>query len=428
MSSYKYLGWGITDEHGVAHLDHDSEGQEISHSYVGVGAGEIDVVASLDNPVVEGSIVSEPLSVLDTLLYDTGTDATHNIWTGDTSNLTRGSEYSRLEESTIGTMASINATMPTGLWVLTMTVKRDGLNGQWDINILNNNVSVFGCGTPANDVWTDIKIIYDGSKIYYFENGSTTPTKTTSVVLDDSKTTTLKLQTPQDITYLDFKDLIVLREEQSVISITSSNPIIQTGDTSAIKGSLYDDGVLVKNATLDVYKNGTKVGTTSTGDSGVASYTYTGTGAGATEFQFRYGSILSETYTIIDGQLLVATDSFTGSSGDHDYYLSGQGLYSWNAPLCVEFDVESITNPQYMRFRVFERDGIPAWVRDFNTLNVNNSAHIKIIATETGTEWFVDGVSKYTTTGTVENPLRIGFSINGGETSINIKNLVIYPI
>ena len=297
---YKYLGWGITNENGVAKLDHDAQGQEIEHSYTGTGAGEIDVLASLDNPIVDGSIVSGTLPVLDTLLYDTGTDATHNIWTGDTSNLTRNSEYSRLEESASPTPTSINTVMPAGLWVLTMSIKRDGHYTNWNINILNNNVSVFGCATPTNDVWTDITLVYDGSFIYYFENGSTTPTKKTSVMLDETKNTVLRLQTPQNITHIDFKDLIVLREEMSNISIGSTTPIIQSGSTAIIKGSLYESGLLVQNATLDVYKNGTKVGTASTGDSGVASYTYTGVADGEVEFQFRYGSILSGIFVIKD--------------------------------------------------------------------------------------------------------------------------------
>ena len=62
---YKYLGYGVTDSNGVAKLDHDAEGQELQHSYTGVGAGEIDVVASLDNPIVDGSIVSGTFSVFD---------------------------------------------------------------------------------------------------------------------------------------------------------------------------------------------------------------------------------------------------------------------------------------------------------------------------------------------------------------------------
>ena len=75
---YKYLGYGVTDTNGVAKLDHDAEGQELQHSYTGVGAGEVDVVASLDNPVSSGSIVSETLPVLDCIFMDYKSDGTHN--------------------------------------------------------------------------------------------------------------------------------------------------------------------------------------------------------------------------------------------------------------------------------------------------------------------------------------------------------------
>ena len=85
MTYYKYLGYGVTNSEGVAHLDHDADGEPIDHSYTGVGAGEIDVLASLDNPIVEGSIVSVPCNVLDCYKYDEGllAEGHHNdIWTG----------------------------------------------------------------------------------------------------------------------------------------------------------------------------------------------------------------------------------------------------------------------------------------------------------------------------------------------------------
>ena len=33
MTTYRYLGWGKTNENGIAKLDHNSEGQKIEHSY-----------------------------------------------------------------------------------------------------------------------------------------------------------------------------------------------------------------------------------------------------------------------------------------------------------------------------------------------------------------------------------------------------------
>ena len=74
---YKYLGYGVTNENGVAKLEYNSEGQKRDHSYTGVGAGEVDVLASLDNPVSQGSIVSGTYPVWDTIRYD---DGTGTVW------------------------------------------------------------------------------------------------------------------------------------------------------------------------------------------------------------------------------------------------------------------------------------------------------------------------------------------------------------
>ena len=93
MTVYKYLGWGITNENGVAKLEYNSEGQKFDHSYTGVGAGEVDVVASLDNPVVEGSIVSGTLPVLDCIWYDPLTETPlKNNWYSTNLNLNTDSD------------------------------------------------------------------------------------------------------------------------------------------------------------------------------------------------------------------------------------------------------------------------------------------------------------------------------------------------
>lgn len=73
--NYVYLGYGTTDENGIAKLDHDADGEEISHSYTGVGAGEVDVVASLDDSstISESSLQSEPYSLIDAIFKDSST-------------------------------------------------------------------------------------------------------------------------------------------------------------------------------------------------------------------------------------------------------------------------------------------------------------------------------------------------------------------
>ena len=101
MTNYRYLGYGVTDSNGVAKLDHDANGDPLSHSYTGVGAGEIDVVASLDNPITSSSIVSVPCNVLDATFYDKGLSGSGNYndnWdTSDTISVSRDAEGTTLE-------------------------------------------------------------------------------------------------------------------------------------------------------------------------------------------------------------------------------------------------------------------------------------------------------------------------------------------
>ena len=77
--TYRLIGKGTTDSNGVAHMDYStSDGgstwTDISSNpgYTGVGAGEIDLLASTDNPIGSSSCQSEPYTVWDTLAYFDG--------------------------------------------------------------------------------------------------------------------------------------------------------------------------------------------------------------------------------------------------------------------------------------------------------------------------------------------------------------------
>ena len=65
MVSYRYLGSALTNANGVATFD-----------YQGTGVGEVDVIASTDNPITSSSIVSGTLPVLDCIFYDPCTSDT----------------------------------------------------------------------------------------------------------------------------------------------------------------------------------------------------------------------------------------------------------------------------------------------------------------------------------------------------------------
>ena len=105
MVNYRYLGYGITNEQGIATLDHDANGDPITHSYTGTGAGKVDIVASTDKPVdiSDSSLQSEIYEVLDATFKDMGTDSdygTWSNWTGYEADITRNSEYTSMKIAT----------------------------------------------------------------------------------------------------------------------------------------------------------------------------------------------------------------------------------------------------------------------------------------------------------------------------------------
>lgn len=71
-TNYIYLGYGITDSNGKAKLEYDAQGNQLSHSYTGTGAGEVDIVASLDSSITDSSLVSETYEVEDCYWIETG--------------------------------------------------------------------------------------------------------------------------------------------------------------------------------------------------------------------------------------------------------------------------------------------------------------------------------------------------------------------
>ena len=71
-TTYTPIGYGITDENGKAKLEYDAQGNQLSHSYTGTGAGEVDIVASLDSSITDSSLVSETYSIDDCYWIETG--------------------------------------------------------------------------------------------------------------------------------------------------------------------------------------------------------------------------------------------------------------------------------------------------------------------------------------------------------------------
>ena len=79
MATYRFCGHGITNNNGIATLDYDANGNPLQNSgLVGTGAGELDIVASLDDPntITDSSLQSETYELLDCIYYDDSTNNT----------------------------------------------------------------------------------------------------------------------------------------------------------------------------------------------------------------------------------------------------------------------------------------------------------------------------------------------------------------
>lgn len=71
---YRYIGKGITDDKGVAHLTENSEGETVT-GYVGEGKGLTQFVASTDKPadISDSSLQSEIFVAIDAIYSDDAT-------------------------------------------------------------------------------------------------------------------------------------------------------------------------------------------------------------------------------------------------------------------------------------------------------------------------------------------------------------------
>ena len=172
MTNYRYLGYGVTDSNGVAKLDHDANGDPLTHSYTGVGAGEIDVVASLDNPVSSGSIVSGTFNVWDTQWYDKALDGkgNHNDNYNSITNLTRASDGTTFSMPSAWTQLmpkinnSTNISISDDLYVEFTVLALDNQGGQVRFTVYDgsNRVTVLSATGHYKAVLTDdIKIYKD---------------------------------------------------------------------------------------------------------------------------------------------------------------------------------------------------------------------------------------------------------------------------
>lgn len=137
------------------------------------------------------------------------------------------------------------------------------------------------------------------------------------------------------------------------ITLTATNPIIQSGGTTVLTATALDSGgQSVTGVTLDLYKGSNVIGTVVTGGQG---YTYTGTGAGDTVFYASDGTIQSETYTIEDCLIYdtCGTDKtsdysnsyLTGLTFDTDHYIASRNSSTSSTGYYSPIYIDGVTLP-----------------------------------------------------------------------------------
>lgn len=173
MVDYRLIGIGRTDSNGVAVCD---------TNYVGTGKGKVDIIASTENPIVQGSLQSGTYNVLDCVSYDAGIYGDSN--TRDVYYYTNGLTRT-VETDGSGTTFSVTNGNSSALnfWgtsdgtpcIIEMDiVSMDSsltLYGRDNITLESTSISI----NPVFAVGNTLKIKYDGEyvQIYYGDTPST---------------------------------------------------------------------------------------------------------------------------------------------------------------------------------------------------------------------------------------------------------------
>ena len=216
MVNYRCIGKGVTDSNGVAHMTYSSSDNGVTftqlanNGYLGTGKGKVDVVASFDNPLNESSIVSEPSSVWDTLFFDDGVSGTAN-WNNYQSrlNVTTDSTGTTITRNSTGSYSGYyiakNGETFNSPVIIEMQLLDYSTTSQMGFNFetSSDNLCSFGdLNIPKN---CHLKLIYEGTTVKAYIDGSTTPVGEYSLfALSDFK---IGFYIRNTNTYIKFKEL-----------------------------------------------------------------------------------------------------------------------------------------------------------------------------------------------------------------------------
>ena len=161
--TYTPIGYGVTDENGVAKLDTDMNGDALTHSYTGTGAGELDIVASFDSTIGETSILSNEIEILDCIVMDYKADGTKNTNFVANANATVTTNDTTKETTISATANAIyrQTSLLTGDFEATLQAKTN--NTVVRVGFTDNSSKYSRVQFTTNDEYQFIKIKRVGS-------------------------------------------------------------------------------------------------------------------------------------------------------------------------------------------------------------------------------------------------------------------------
>ena len=170
MVSYRLIGTGTTNAQGIARC---------SNNYVGTGKGEVDIVASTDNPIVEGSLQSETYSLFDTLFCDMCPTSNPKWWNqnnainistdGDMKVLTTTATGNQCRPATEKTTDSTKVIYFSPSFICEFEVTE--ITGSWVLQTYDGSVNQ----NPYINSIGRYKIVYDGETVKYYKDDATSP-------------------------------------------------------------------------------------------------------------------------------------------------------------------------------------------------------------------------------------------------------------
>lgn len=173
----RYLGYGYTNAQGIAKLEYDENGDPLTHSYTGVGAGKINIVAE------SGTLQSEQYELLDALFYDEGIQSSYNQnWTNYNNVLT-------ISRDTSGTLMKNETEGNGGYYIALSSFTFPSFAVEFNILTIENNCYIsydgitsrvrFDTKATAGD---NVRLEYDNGTNNLYVNDELVDTSTTSTL------------------------------------------------------------------------------------------------------------------------------------------------------------------------------------------------------------------------------------------------------